>query len=99
MNLINQLTGVIIDKEKVKFGHMQSVQECMMDLKFKQMESQCIEIQDIDSYAKFDDDKWMVEWFEESIITNCSSLADDKQSQTGGGFQRTECPYDMSHTW
>lgn len=27
MNLINQLGGVIVDKDKVKFGHTRSVQE------------------------------------------------------------------------
>lgn len=60
MNLINQLGGVIADKDKIEFGRTRSVQECAMAVNSEQMD---LEIKDKYFYAKFDDDQWTVEWF------------------------------------
>lgn len=74
MNLINQLGGVIADKDKVEFGRTRSVQECAMGVDSEQMDLDSIEIKDKDFYAKFEANQWVVEWFREEWLLVLNSI-------------------------
>lgn len=74
MNLINQLGGIIADKDKVKLSRTRSVQECAMGVDSEQMDIDSIEIKDKDFYAKFKGNQWTVEWFREEGLLVLNSI-------------------------